>query len=95
MTDVLRDESRPNSSALYPSDICPAKHGADVLVIGEAVSRERVTHVDVAIRVRERTVPLRVHGVREYFRALMEVAISAAVPFERDAQPCGRRGRSE
>jgi hypothetical protein len=82
LDDVPRDPSSPTSSALYPSDLCLEKRGTDVVVVGDAVARTRVTMVDVAIRVGTRTVPLRVHGIREYFRGLMEIAISASVPFE-------------
>jgi hypothetical protein len=74
LADVLRDEQSAYSSPLYPSDLCTDKLGTDVVVVGEAVSRKPVVHVDVAIRV---------HGYREYFRGLLEVAISAPVPFER------------
>jgi hypothetical protein len=83
LADVLRDDQSAYSSPLYPSDLCTDKLGTDVVVVGEAVSRKPVVHVDVAIRVRQSTFPIRVHGYREYFRGLLEVAISAPVPFER------------
>src|SRR5690242_11829585 len=58
--DVLRDPEDPKSSARYPSDVCVDKHGADVVVVGEAFSRAKVACMDVAVRVCDRTVPLRV-----------------------------------
>lgn len=80
--DILRDASNPRSSARYPSDVCIDKAGTDVVVVGEAVARQPTLFADVAIRVRDVTLPLRVSGPREYFRGILEVAISAPVPFE-------------
>jgi hypothetical protein len=82
VADVLRDESNPRSSARFPSDLCTEKLGSDVVVVGDAVARRPTTFVDVAIRVRETTVPMRVTGAREYFRGMLDVGVSAAVPFE-------------
>jgi hypothetical protein len=86
LVDVLRDEAKkddPRAAARWPSDVCLEKRGTDVVVVGDAVARKPVLAVDVGVQVKDRTVPIRVHGVREYFRYLFEVAISAAVPFER------------
>ncbi len=81
--DVLRDPEDPKSSARYPSDVCPEKRGTDVVVVGEAVSKAPVAAMDVAVRVRKKTVPLRVHGERVFYRGGSDVQIGPAAPFER------------
>jgi hypothetical protein len=81
--DVLRDPDNPRSSALYPSDLCAEKPGTDVIVVGDAVSRTPVTSMDVAVKVREVTAPLRVHGERLFYRGLTGVSIGPAAAFER------------
>lgn len=82
VADVPRDESNPRSSARYPSDLCTEKLGSDLVVLGDAVARQPTTFVDVEIRARATTVPMRVTGEREYFRGILHVGVSAAVPFE-------------
>ncbi len=83
VADVLRDPKNPErSSVLYPSDVCTDKRGTDVVILGKAMAKKKVPYVDVGISAKAKTVSLRVHGMREYFRGIMEVAISAAVPFE-------------
>jgi hypothetical protein len=74
--DILRDESNPRSSARYLE-----KLGTDVVVVGDAVAKQPALFVDVAVRVRDTTVPIRVNGPREYFRGMFDVAVSAPVPF--------------
>ncbi|MCC6556955.1 MAG: DUF2169 domain-containing protein [Polyangiaceae bacterium] len=81
--EVPYDLDRPSSSLRYPSDLCPMKRGADVVVVGEAVSPRPVTVMDVAVRARDLTAPLRVHGPRVYYKGVMKVAVGAAAPFER------------
>jgi hypothetical protein len=81
--DDLRDEQNPRSSVRYPSDVCIEKHGTDVVVVGEALAPKPVMAKDIAIQVRDSVLPIRVHGPREYFRGILEVAVSAAVPSER------------
>jgi hypothetical protein len=81
-SDVLRDDSNPRSSARYPSDICLEKVGTDVIVVGDAVTRQPSLFVDVVIRARETIVPMRVNGPREYYRGMLDVGVSASVPFE-------------
>jgi hypothetical protein len=83
LTNPKASPDDPRVSARYPSDLCLEKRGADVVVVGDAVAKKPVTSVDVGIQLRQRTVPMRVHGMREYFRHIFEIAISAAVPFER------------
>ena len=83
IVDVLKDpKNAERSSALYPSDLCVDKRGTDLVIVGKAMSRKKVPYIDVGVTAKARTVTLRVHGMREYFRGIMEVAISAAVPFE-------------
>jgi hypothetical protein len=81
-SDVLRDESNPRSSARYPSDICVEKVGTDVVVVGDAVARQPSLFVDVVIRARDTIAPIRMNGPREYYRGMLEVGVSASVPFE-------------
>lgn len=73
----------PQSSLKSASDVCIEKRGADVLVLGDAVSETKVKHVDVAVRVRELTVPLRVHGERLFQKGAFGVVIGPALPFTR------------
>jgi hypothetical protein len=73
----------PNSSVRYPSDVALEKRGTDVVIVGDAVSDTPVTMLDVAVRVREVSVPLRVHGERVYYRSLGGVVVGPAAPFER------------
>lgn len=71
------------SSLRYASDVCTAKRGVDVLVIGEAWSPQPVAVIDVGIAVGDRTTALRVHGPRCYYRGLTGMAIGSAANFER------------
>ncbi|APR87920.1 hypothetical protein A7982_13269 [Minicystis rosea] len=71
------------SSVRYPSDICTAKRGTDLVIVGEAVSTRPVEAVDVAVRVRDRNVCLRVHGERVFYRGGRGITIGPAAPFER------------
>ena len=59
------------------------KRGTDVVIVGDAVSDAAVPVMDVAVRVRAVTVPLRVHGERVYYRSLGGIVIGPAAPFER------------
>jgi hypothetical protein len=83
INDELHDPDSPESSIRWPSDLCVAKHGTDVILIGEAISPEPVEVMDVAVKVRDVTVPLRVHGERVFYQGLMGVGIGPAAPFER------------
>jgi hypothetical protein len=73
----------PRSSLRFPCDICAEKRGTDVIVVGEAVSRTPVKVLDVAVKVRGTTAPLRVHGERLFYHSVMQVLIGPAAPFER------------
>ncbi|MFO0590356.1 MAG: DUF2169 domain-containing protein [Polyangiaceae bacterium] len=81
--DVVRDPDDIRSSLLYPSDLGPAKVGTDVVIVGEAVSKAPVKAADVAVKVRDRTLTLRVHGERVFYKSLMGLAMSPSAPFER------------
>jgi hypothetical protein len=83
VNDVMRAPDDPRSSVLFPSDIGLEKVGADVVVVGEAVSTRKVLAMDVAVAVKKRIVPLRVHGPRVYYEGVLGVAIGQAAPFER------------
>ncbi len=92
----LDDEQRPvrlgdvptlpdldESSVRYPSDVGTGKRGTDLVIVGDAVSKAPVTALDVAVRVRDRTVALRVHGERVYYRSLGGIVVGPAAPFLR------------
>jgi hypothetical protein len=81
--DVPHFPDAPDSSIRYPSDVCPEKRGTDVIIVGDAVARAPAPSVDVAVRVREREVLLRVHGERVYCEGLAGVVIGPAAPCER------------
>lgn len=71
------------SSIRYPSDICTAKRGTDAVIVGDAVSRKPVPAMDVAVRIRDRGVHLRVHGARFYYRGAAGLVVGPAASFER------------
>jgi hypothetical protein len=81
--DVTISPDADESSVRYPSDVATEKRGADVVIVGDAVSKRPVTAIDVAVRVRDRTVPLRVHGERVYYRSIGGIVVGPAAPFER------------
>jgi hypothetical protein len=81
--DVPSYPDASNSSVRYPSDVGLEKRGTDVVIVGDAVSDAPVTLLDVAVRVRETSVSLRVHGERVYYGSLGGVVIGPAAPFER------------
>ena len=83
-SDAPHFPEAPESSIRYPSDICIAKRGTDVVIVGEAISRSKVEAMDVAVRIRDRGVHLRVHGERLYCRGASSVVVGAAAPFERN-----------
>lgn len=83
LEDEPLDPDNPSSSAKYPSDIGDTKVGTDVVVVGEAVAPKPTKFMDVAVRVREHTVPLRVHGERLFYKGMAGVGIGPAIEFER------------
>lgn len=93
---VLADEPSPlrandvptfpdvvTSSARYPNDLTIEKRGCDVVVVGDAIAPKPVQAMDVAVRVGSKTVPLRVHGERLFYRSVGKIAIGPAATFER------------
>jgi hypothetical protein len=81
--DLVHDPDAPESSIRYPSDVGTDKSGADIVVVGEAVSRTKVASLDVIVQIGAHKTPLRVHGERVYYRSLGRIAVSPAAPFER------------
>lgn len=81
--DVPHFPDAPESSIRYPSDLCSAKPGADVIVIADAISPRPVQALDVAVRIGTHPAPLRIHGERIYYRSLTGISVGPAAPFER------------
>jgi hypothetical protein len=82
VSDVLWDETRPNASVKYPSDIGCEKPGADVVVVGAALSPRPVARMDLIVRVGPLQAPLSVHGERFFYKGPRGVAIGPAARFE-------------
>lgn len=83
VSDELHDPDDPRSSLRFPSDVSLPKRGTDVIVVGDAVSPEPVKVMDVAVMVKKRVVPLRVHGTRVFFAGLLGASVGPAAPVER------------
>ncbi|WP_437875157.1 DUF2169 family type VI secretion system accessory protein [Sorangium sp. So ce513] len=83
VADEPWDPESPRSSLRFPSDLGVAKLGTDVVVTGDAVAPAQVTVLDVAVKVRRRLTPLRVHGPRVFSRGVFGVRIGPAQPFLR------------
>ncbi|MFO0586096.1 MAG: DUF2169 domain-containing protein [Polyangiaceae bacterium] len=81
--DVPRDPESPAGSLLYPTDLLPSKVGTDVILVGDAVSARPAVAMDVAVKVRDRTAALHVHGPRVYFASLGKVAVGPAAKADR------------
>lgn len=84
-TDPRAVKEGRESSLRYPSDVGGEKHGADIVVVGSAVSPTPVTSVDVAVRAPGRQMSLRVHGERVFYQGALGLKISPGAPFERAA----------
>jgi hypothetical protein len=80
--DVLWDDQRPNGSVKYPSDVCCAKFGADVVIVGAALSPRPVASMNVVARVGALEAPLVVHGERLFYKGARGIALSPAARFE-------------
>jgi hypothetical protein len=78
-------EQGRESSVRYPSDVGGEKAGADIVVLGAAISSRLVPNLDVAVRAPGLTVTLRVHGERVYYRGAMGIRVGPASLFERAA----------
>ncbi|WP_438036476.1 DUF2169 family type VI secretion system accessory protein [Sorangium sp. So ce204] len=89
LNDVPTDEAAVRdgreSSIRYPSDVCCEKPGADVVIVGSAVSSKAVSSLDVAVRAPGRSMSLTVHGERVFYKSGLGIKISPAAPFERAA----------
>lgn len=87
MTDVPTDaaavEEGRESSTRYPSDVAGEKSGADIVVVGNAISRKPAPSMDVAVRIPERSVAFCVHGERFFYKSAIGMRISEGKPFER------------
>jgi hypothetical protein len=83
LNDETFDPDNPHSSLRYASDLGLPKVGTDVVITGDAVPRAPVTALDVAVKVKQRVVPLRVHGLRLFHAGAFGVVIGRAQPFER------------
>lgn len=82
VNDVMTQPDAEQSSIRLPSDLVTQKSGADVVVVGSAISPEPVESLIVAVTVRDRVVRLRVHGERTYYRgAGGRIMIGRAAPF--------------
>ena len=82
LSDETRDPDDPKASLLFPSDVCFAKRGTDVIVVGDAVSPTPVTVMDIAVRARD-IMTLRVHGTRVFYEGPRGATIGDAQPFTR------------
>lgn len=89
LNDVPTDEAAVRegreSSIRYPSDVSCEKPGADVVIVGSAVSTRSVTSLDVAVRAPGRSMSLTVHGERVFYESGLGIKISPAARFERAA----------
>lgn len=83
VNDELYDPDNPEGSVRLPSDVCVEKHGTDVIVVGDAIAPKPVSFMDVAVKVRDTTAALRVHGERVFHHGVLGVSIGKAAPFER------------
>ncbi|MBK8255231.1 MAG: DUF2169 domain-containing protein [Polyangiaceae bacterium] len=81
--DVPLNVENPMGSIQFASDLCHIKHGADVLVVGEAVSRSAVKSLDVSVKVASKALTVRVFGDRQFVQGASDIVVGAALPFER------------
>lgn len=77
------DPDCTTSSVRLPGDLCDAKPGTDVVVVGDALSEKPVPVMDVGVSIGKRLMPLRVHGPRLFAKSAMGMKIGHAVPFQR------------
>ncbi|MFO0551172.1 MAG: DUF2169 domain-containing protein [Polyangiaceae bacterium] len=71
------------SSVRYPSDLGGVKSGADVVVVGEAISPRPTRTIDIAVRAPGKKVAIRVHGERCFYKGPLGIKLGPATPFER------------
>ena len=84
-TDPRAVEEGRESSVRYPSDVGGEKPGADIVIVGSAISPRRITSVDVAVRAPGLQVALRVHGERVFYKGALGISIGPSAPFEQAA----------
>lgn len=79
------DEDAPLSSVKTPGDLGLYKPGTDVVVIGEAVSRDEqpVRSLDVLVEVGPVSKALRVTGTRVWYRGAFDVVLTEPEPMTR------------
>ena len=82
-TDPSAVEEGRESSLRYPSDVGGERPGADIVVVGSAISPRPVTSVDVAVRAPGRQMSLRVHGERVFYKGALGLEIGPSAVFER------------
>lgn len=82
LADPARAEDA-DRSVRYPSDLCVRKVGTDVIFVGHAVSPRPVEAMELALKVREVTASLRVHGPRLFYKGILGLTLGPAAPFER------------
>ena len=80
--EVLTDDEAPNGSVRYPSDLSCEKKGADIVVVGSAMSPRPVTRIDLMVRAGALEAPLVVHGPRLFYKGPRGVAVGPAARFE-------------
>ncbi|HTT70277.1 MAG TPA: DUF2169 domain-containing protein [Anaeromyxobacteraceae bacterium] len=81
--DELWDPDGHASSVRLPSDACPGKPGADVVVVGSALAPNRapVRELDVLVRVGELRRTLHVTGLRVWYRTMAGLGLTPPEPF--------------
>ncbi len=82
IVDEYSDPQNGNSSVVAPSDLAEYKPVLDLIVEGRALPPQPALFHDVALRFRERTVPLRVHGPRIFEPDIVGVKIGRSLPFD-------------
>lgn len=86
MADELWNPDEPETSSIkLPSDLCVSKPGTDILVVGEAMQRDRAptSQLDVYIRVGTIEKTLRVFGTRVWYPGVGGAyVLSKPEPFE-------------
>lgn len=82
--DELWEPDAPQSSVRFPSDACPGKPGADVVVVGSAIAPTGapVRELEVVVRVGPLQRALRVTGLRVWYRGASGLALTPPEPFD-------------
>lgn len=80
--DEYSDPSNGNTGLVAPSDLSEPKKLLDVMIRGRALPPQPSVVHDVAVRFRQRTVPLRIHGPRFFEPDVVGLKIGRAGVFE-------------